>query len=81
MTNEPWLSDAIALVNKSIDISKTDYKLLIWIFYETMSNRNLAEFISILYKKNKIDVYFEIDNIIARKMPGDKRLCEIWLKN
>jgi hypothetical protein len=65
--NEPWLSAAIVLINKSIDLSKTDYKLLIFIFYEFISNRNLAKLISILYKKNETDVYFEITPIIHNK--------------
>ena len=74
--NEPWLSAAIELISKSIDLSKTNYKLLIYIFYEFVSNRNLAKLISILYKKNEIDVYFEIDAVIANR-ELDKRLDEI----
>jgi len=80
MKNEPWLSSAIELVNKSVDVSTTDYKLLIYIFYEFMSNRSLAKFISILYNLNKIDVYFQIDNIIARENENTSEIQYIMEK-
>ena len=64
--NELWLSSAIELVNKSIDISKTDYKLLVCAFYEFISNKNLAKLISILYKMDTSEVYLKIDNIIRK---------------
>ena len=66
MKNELWLSSAIELVNKSIDISKTDYKLLVCAFYEFISNKNLAKLISILYKMDTFEVYLKIDNIIRK---------------
>lgn len=63
---EKWLTKAIDLVNKSFeDLSSIDYRILVYIFYDHLSNRNLALFISMLFNMNKIDVYFEIDNIIA----------------
>ena len=65
--NEPWLSAAIELINKSLDLSKTNYKLLIYVFYELIPNRSLAKLISILYKKDENDVYFEIDAIVINK--------------
>ena len=42
-----------------------------------MSNRNLAKFISILYNKNEIDIYFEIDKIMGQRYYDENSLNEI----
>lgn len=77
---EEWLKKAIDLIKKSFkNIKDIDYKIIIRIFYEHLSNRNLAKLISILYDLNEIDVYFEID-IIIFKEKFDESLLENTLK-
>ena len=77
---EEWLKKAIDLIEKSFkNIKDIDYKIIMRIFYEHLSNRNLAKLISILYDLNEIDVYFEID-IIIFKEKFDESLLENTLK-
>lgn len=77
---EEWLKKAIDLIKKSFkNIKDIDYKIIMRIFYEHLSNRNLAKLISILYDLNEIDVYFEID-IIIFKEKFDESLLENTLK-
>lgn len=65
---EQWLQESLELVHRSFeDITYINYKNLIYVFYEHFSNRNLAEFLAILYDKDKIEMYVEIDKVIARK--------------
>jgi hypothetical protein len=65
---EVWLKKSVELVEGSIqDINEIDYRNMIYLFYDYFSNRNLARFISYLYKKDENNLYFEIDSIIANK--------------
>ena len=75
---EDWLKNIIEIIQKTFDdILTIDYKDLISVFYEHMSNRNLAKFISILYNKNEIDIYFEIDKIMGQRYYDENSLNEI----
>ncbi len=65
---DTWLKNAITIVNKSLDkIETISYENLVYVFYDHLSNRNLALLISKLYNKDVDEIYFEIDKIISQK--------------
>ena len=65
---EAWFNETVDLIRRSLpDLSSVNYKSLLFVFYDHMSNRNLAKLIAYLYEKDSILVYFEIDRIIARE--------------
>ena len=67
-----WLEKTIELINKSrIDIKSVKYNSIIVVFYDHLSNRNLAILIASLYNIDENDIYFEIDKIISNKTEYD----------
>ncbi|KUJ59774.1 hypothetical protein AR687_21450 [Flavobacteriaceae bacterium CRH] len=65
---EIWMKDSIDFVKKSsLDLNNTNYKDMIYVFYDHFSNRNLAKFISFLFDKDEITLLFEIDDCITNK--------------
>lgn len=67
MIIERWFNETVDLIKNSLgnSLHSIDYKSLLFVFYNHMSNRNLAKLIAYLYEKNQTDIYFEIDNIIV----------------
>jgi hypothetical protein len=65
---ENWLRKTIDLIQISIkNIQNIDYKIIIHMFYEHLSNRNLAKLIATLYHIDENEVYFEIDPIVKNE--------------
>lgn len=79
---EDWLEDTKKLIYRSLgeDLSSADYKLLIRIFHEHMSNRNLAKLLSQLFNKEEIGYYMEIDKIMANEDYDEENIKTIRQK-
>ena len=70
-----WLQQTLDLFSKSFNnIEEINYKNIIFIFYEHLSNRNLAVLIANVFDKEELDVYFEIDNIINKKLYDEEQV-------
>ncbi len=60
-----WVDETIKLItNSGIDIERVPYRIIIAIFYDHLSNRNLAVLVSSIYEVDQNDIYFEIDKIV-----------------
>lgn len=61
-----WLDETRKLItNSGIDIQRIPCRIIIAIFYDHLSNRNLAMLVSSIYDVDENDVYFEIDKIVS----------------
>lgn len=67
-----WLDETIELITRSkINLKKVSYRSVIAIFYDHLSNRNLALLVATLYDLNENDIYFEIDKIVSDLSEND----------
>lgn len=62
-----WLEESLIYFNVNFkDLKKIDYKIFIFLIYNDYSNRNIAILVSKLFQKDENEIYFEIDEIIAK---------------